>query len=58
MSKPQRASASLAPGPQISASQPSTTNMPNFMQGSSLYGTQNLGVGLPAFMQPAFNVFP
>lgn len=30
---------------------------PQFSQGSSLYGTQNLGAGLPQFMQPAFNAY-
>lgn len=30
---------------------------PQFAQGSSSYGTQNLGHGLPQFMQPAFNVY-
>lgn len=35
-----------------------SSGFPAFAQGSSQFGTQVFGTGLPQFMQPAFNVYP
>lgn len=53
----QPAASRFTPSVSSFAQHASTLNMPAFAQQQSYTGTQALGVGLPQFMQPAFNVY-